>query len=633
MYQRTVFSAARRTHLSKRQIHPLFTCKACTTRLDLRRSLGTLPNIPLFQALKSHDPSSLAIVATEQRFTYGNLLADVLKSREEILRKAGDKPNALQGERIAFLSQNCYDWLVMLLSILASDAIAVPLNPSYPTSELKYVMDNSQAGMLITTVKYLNKTEALLNENLERTLILNVWEKIMTPAALSESVKLDGLDGGHGGLMLYTSGTTNRPKGVLIPQSALAAQAASLIQAWNYTPQDHLLHILPLHHIHGIVNALLTPLIAGSSVELQWRFKPDDVWRRLAAPFLPEGDPADKITFLNSVPTMYHRLLDIFPTMLLPIQQAAKKAVSTENLRLNVSGSASLPTPIKKGWETLTGGNVLLERYGMTEVGMALSCGLDFADRVDASVGWPLPSVDVRLVDTDTNEVIKPGEELDANGRPRQGEIQLRGPTLFTKYWANEVATKESFVDSDDGKGPWFKTGDIATRQLVEGSGKGTSGEWAKGPMYFIQGRQSVDIIKSGAEKISALEVERELLSLPQIKEAAVVGIPHQKWGEKLVAIVVLNAELAAKTGHKGYPWNAFDMWIALKPRLARHKIPMEMKVLHNELPRNAMGKSKSRHSSTEYWNIADSPFSPPVNKKQLIRDVFGDVSLRTGND
>lgn len=161
----------------------------------------------------------------------------------------------------------------------------------------------------------------------------------------------------------------------------------------------------------------------------------------------------------------------------------------------------------------LSGGNVLLERYGMTEAGMALSCGLNFNDRVDGSVGWPLPSVEVRLVDTTTHEVIEIGDELDVYGTEREGEIQLRGATLFQEYWRNAKATSEEFVQAEDAKGPWFKTGDVAVRRHVAGTGQSYQ-EWAKGPMYFIRGRKSVDIIKSGGEKISALEVERELLSL-----------------------------------------------------------------------------------------------------------------------
>ena len=219
------------------------------------------------------------------------------------------------------------------------------------------------------------------------------------------------------------------------------------------------------------------------------------------------------ITFLTVVPTIYNRFLSSFDKLSLPMQEAVKRALLPENLRLNISGSAALPTPTKKSWTELSGGNVLLERYGMTEVGMALSCGLDFRDRVDGSVGWPLPSVQVRLVDTETNEVIPLGQEVDGNGKEREGEIQLRGPTVFKEYWRNDKATSEEFVASDDTGGKWFKTGDIATRKTVDGTGQ-SGQDWSKGLMYFIRGRKSTDIIKSGGEKVSALEIERELLSL-----------------------------------------------------------------------------------------------------------------------
>jgi acyl-CoA synthetase (AMP-forming)/AMP-acid ligase II len=458
---------------------------------------------------------------------------------------------------------------------------------------------------LVATQKYADKAYDLLRAGLNTEPVLDIKEKIQVGATSSHPVSLEDLDGGRslGGMMLYTSGTTNRPKGVLIPQSALTAQAASLLEAWKYTPEDRLLHLLPLHHIHGTVNAIVTPILAGSSIEFMFPFNTDAVWNRLAAPFLPNSTTKSKITFLTAVPTIYNRLLSSFPSLRPKIQRAAKKGISPENLRLNISGSAALPTPTKQAWQDLSNGNVLLERFGMTEVGMAISCGLDFADRVDGSVGWPLPSVEARLVDTETNEVIKPGEELDANGREREGEIQLRGPTIFREYWANEKATKEAFVDSEDGKGKWFKTGDVATRRVVQNAGKGTSGEWARGPMYFIQGRLSVDIIKTGGEKVSALEVERELLSLPQITEAAVVGLPSEQWGQKVAAVVVLNPEVAAKTGRNGKPWGPMDMRRALKDRLASYKLPQEMKILDGPIPRNAMGK---------------------VNKKTLAKKVFG---------
>lgn len=143
---------------------------------------------------------------------------------------------------------------------------------------------------------------------------------------------------------------------------------------------------------------------------------------------------------------------------------------------------------------------------------MALSCGLDFKSRVDGSVGWPLPSVEARLVDTDTNEVIKAGQEKDSDGKDRHGDIQLRGPTVFKEYFRNPEATAKDFIEGEDGKGRWFKTGDVAIRKEVEGAGGAQ--DWTKGGMYFIQGRSSADIIKTGGEKVSALEVEREMLAL-----------------------------------------------------------------------------------------------------------------------
>lgn len=409
-----------------------------------------------------------------------------------------------------------------MLAIFASDAIALPLSPSFPTGELQYILDNSEAKMLLATEKYANKAEQVLKAGLQREPLFDIRQKLKKGAD-NASVQLEDLKHpASGGMMLYTSGTTNRPagafspiyknrpnikqKGVLIPDSAISAQATSLLKAWNYTPQDRLLHLLPLHHIHGVVNAILTPIFAGSSIEFMYPFNPDQVWRRLAAPFEPNS-PKSPITFLTAVPTVYNRLMTSFTTLPSDIQSAAKQGISPSNLRLNISGSAALPTPTKTRWTSLSNGNVLLERFGMTEVGMAISCGLDPKDRVDGSVGWPLPGVQARLVDTETDEIIPLNSD-------REGEIQLRGETIFHSYWGNEKATTESFVSADDGGKPWFKTGDVARRQLIEGAGSGSSGERAKGPMYFIQGRKSVDIIKTGGEKISALEVEREMLSL-----------------------------------------------------------------------------------------------------------------------
>jgi malonyl-CoA/methylmalonyl-CoA synthetase len=395
----------------------------------------------------------------------------------------------------------------------------------------------------------------------------------------------------------------------------VTSQSKSLMQAWDYSPKDHLLHVLPLHHIHGIINAIITPLFAGSTIEFLFPFNSDAVWARLAAPFMPHGKTTEKITFFTVVPTVYNRLLSTHKGLQSEMQEAARKAISPENLRLNISGSAALPTPTKLAWAELSKGNILLERYGMTEVGMALSCGLGNSDRVDGSVGWPLPSVQVRLVDTESNEVIESGEELDENGKERDGEIQLRGPTIFKEYWDNEKATLEAFTNDEDGQGPWFKTGDIAVRRPVASAGNGIQ-EWATGPLYFIRGRKSADIIKTGGEKVSALEVERELLSLPEIAEAAVVAVPSGKWGQKVGAVLVLKPE---QTGKGGKKWGPMDMRRALRDRLANYKIPQIMRIV-DEIPRNAMGKGRLQ-SSQSTWN----PLTIIVNKAQLVKVVFSD--------
>lgn len=392
----------------------------------------------------------------------------------------------------------------------------------------------------------------------------------------------------------------------MLSSSNINFQARSLVEAWEYSPSDYLLHVLPLHHIHGTVNALLTPLYAGCTIEFTFPFNPDYVWKRLASPFLSRPSSiADKpITFFTAVPTIYNRLLRSYHLLDEEIREAGQKAISPENMRLNISGSAALPVPVKAAWSALSNGNILLERYGMTEVGMALSGGLALVDRVDGSVGWPLPHVEVRLVDLDTGKVI-PSDEGDAtNDLPQEGEIQLRGPTVFPEYWQNPEATQEGFVESGDGKGNWFKTGDVAFRKLVDGAGTGLQ-PWAKGPAYFIRGRSSIDIIKTGGEKVSALEIERELLSLPQVAEAAVFGVDSDQWGQKVAAVIVLTP--AGETGGRGgKAWGIMDMRRALKDRLVNYKIPQELKVV-DRIPRNAMGKGECNNSDKTNFVLRES--------------------------
>ncbi|KAH6650914.1 hypothetical protein F5144DRAFT_598331 [Chaetomium tenue] len=571
---------------------------------------STLPRLPVFEAIARHDPNSIAVIHSNsgRRFRYGELLGDVCKVRNRLYETAGR--DDIDGERIAFLVENSYDYVVTLLAILAAKSIAVPLSPAFPAPELQYILNHSEALMLLSSAKFASKAGDVLKTELDVEPAYLQLDKFQGNG-VHEKVTLDKSSAGAAGMMLYTSGTTNRPKGVLLPQSVMTAQAKSLLQAWEYSPSDHLLHVLPLHHIHGTINAIFAPLFAGSTIEFLFPFNADAVWRRFAAPFLTPDQThnADsphhqhrKITFFTAVPTIYARLLTTHRTLPPDMQSATRTAISPANLRLAISGSAALPTPTKRAWSDLSGGNVLLERFGMTEVGMALSCGLAVADRADGAVGWPLPGVEARLVDVDTHQVIERGAERDRDGRERVGEIQLRGATIFAEYWRNPEATAKEFVDSKDGRGQWFKTGDVAVRRAVDGAGRSTSPtqrDWARGDhLYFILGRRSADIIKSGGEKVSALEVEREMLALPQVAEVAVLAVPSGKWGQKVGAVVIVDREHLPEGR-----WSPLEMRRALKGRLASYKIPQVLKVV-DHIPRNAMGK---------------------INKKLLVKEIFQD--------
>lgn len=584
------------------------TTRSLTTTMT-RSSMAPLRKSPFIDAIEKHDPESTAVIhsLSGRSFNYGSLLHDVAVRKEQLLKDTSKDDESIVGERIAFLVENSYDYTVTLLACLASNAIAVPLAPSFPAAELRYILNHSEALAVVHSAKYSKLAQEVLSEGVDHAPLRVAVAKIKQGAPLSSPPALSSSSRpatNEGGMMLYTSGTTAKPKGVLLPTSVLAAQAQSLIEAWKYTPDDHLLHVLPLHHIHGTVNALLTPLLAGSTIEFMFPFNVDNVWKRFAAPFLNGNSQQRKpITFFTVVPTVWSRMLQSHPDLPNDLRSAADEAVQRKHLRLNISGSAALPTPTKKAWTSLSSGNVLLERYGMTEVGMALSCGLDDADRIDMSVGWPLPMVQARLVDTDTGSIIE--GEVKEGEKERSGEIQLKGPTIFKEYWRNPEATRKEFTE--DG---WFKTGDIAIRKSVaNGAGQGQSGTWATGPAYFIQGRKSADIIKTGGEKVSALEIERELLSLPEVQECAVVALPSEAWGQKAAAVVVLSekgksAGRKRRNSEEAQPWSAMDMRRALKDKLVAYKIPHDMKVV-DAIPRNAMGK---------------------VNKKELVPAVFGDL-------
>ena len=371
-------------------------------------------------------------------------------------------------------------------------------------------------------------------------------------------------------MILYTSGTTGRPKGVVTTHGNLEHQIESLVAAWGWRADDRILHVLPLHHTHGIVNALLCALWSGASCVMLPRFDAAEVWRRLA------GDPRGGITLFMAVPTVYAKLVAAWEAARTVERRAWSAAAS--RLRLMVSGSAALPVALFARWREITG-QILLERYGMTEIGMALSNPLD-GERVAGAVGAPLPGVEVRLVNeegepvpalaagaaTRTGESSRPTASETGGQAPAgpageiSGELEVRGPGVFLEYWRRPEETQAAFHDG------WFRTGDEAA--LDHG-------------VYRILGRRSVDILKTGGYKVSALEIEATLAEHPAIAECAVVGLDDPEWGQRIAAAAVLRPGA-------GLTLDALRAWAG--ERLAPYKLPTRLRLL-DALPRNALGK------------------------------------------
>jgi len=498
----------------------------------------TIRQLPLIAAVESHGEWLAVVDAEGRQFTYAELLA----ASESVARWLLDREGLagaqdLDEERVALMIPSGFAYVAALLGVWRAGGVAVPLCVTHPAPELAYVLDDTGATAVLAHRDILDPVAGLAAE---RGADLGLVPDILAPApdAGSEGARhLPGITGGRRALILYTSGTTGRPKGAVSTHASLAANIEALVEAWGWEPNDRILHVLPLHHTHGIVNALLCALWTGATCEMRLRFDAEAVWQRLAA---------GGITLFMAVPTIYRKLELAWDST--PEDERDVMTAGAGRLRLMVSGSAALPVSLFERWKDI-GDHTLLERYGMTEIGMALSNPLE-GERRAGSVGRPLPGVEIRLVDSAGNEV------AETNGAT--GEIEVRGPAVFLEYWGRPSETEASFHDG------WFRTGDEAI--LEEGA-------------YRILGRQSVDIIKTGGFKVSALEIEGVLREHPEIDECAVVGVPDPEWGEAVCAALVGPSDLTR---------DELRNWAA--DRLARYKIPARVKRVP-ELPRNVMGK------------------------------------------
>ncbi len=459
------------------------------------------------------------------------------------------------GDRVAALVEKSPAAIELYLGTILAGGAFLPLNPGYTPDEVDFFIRDARPWAFVVdpgrqeslagtpamaTVPAVATLDSSGDGSLEQFGRENEERSGFRPAARKE----DDL-----AAILYTSGTTGRPKGAMLTHANLSTNALTLADCWRFTSRDVLVHALPIFHTHGLFVATNVALVAGAAVEFLPEFGAEAVLACMR-----------RATVLMGVPTFYSRLLE-HPEL----------GEAASGMRLFISGSAPLPVSVHEAWRIATG-QAILERYGMTETGMNTSNPCH-GERRAGTVGTPLPGITVRLGAAGGG---RDGGDSPA-GDGAIGILEVAGPNVFPGYWMNEEATARDFTD--DG---YFVTGDIAR---IDDDGYVT-----------IVGR-SGDVVISGGFNIYPSEVERVIDAAPGVREVAVVGVPHHDLGEAAVAVVVRDSD-GTDTGT-----SAEAILAHAAERLARYKQPRRI-VFRDNLPRNAMGKVLKKRLTEEFAKL-----------------------------
>ncbi len=443
------------------------------------------------------------------------------------------KDRGLQaGDRVTVQIDKSPEGVFLYLACLRAGLVYHPLNTAYQRSELEYFLSDAKPSALVCSGPYFDTMSSLAEQ--QGIAHLFTLEEDGSGSLLDQSQGYDesfntvARAADDMAALLYSSGTTGRPKGIMLSHGNLSANALSLVDAWGFSSSDVLLHALPIFHVHGLFVAINCALMSHCKMLYLPRFDVATVMEKLA-----------QSTVMMGVPTFYTRLL--------AQQDFGKEQCS--NVRLFISGSAPLLEETFRDFEQRTG-HVILERYGMSETGMNTSNPL-LGERKAGTVGPPLPDIQIRIVD-DSCKVLAQGDI---------GDLQVKGPNVFTGYWNMPEKTLEDFTA--DG---FFNTGD--------------KGQIDEDGYLSIVGR-SKDMLISGGLNVYPKEIELVIDDVAGVLESAIIGVPHPDFGEAVVAVVV--PEAGASPGRE-------DIVAVCKNTLANYKIPKAV-VLVEELPRNTMGK------------------------------------------
>lgn len=435
------------------------------------------------------------------------------------------------GDRVSVQVEKSVVALALYLGCLRGGFVFHPLNTGYKEHELAYFLGNAEPTLMVCDSRDQATLQPLCSQAGVTTLLTLDADGSGTLsealAAVTQEAEVAELDGNALAALLYSSGTTGTPKGIMLSHENLRSNAASLVEGWGFTERDVLLHALPIFHVHGLFVALGCVFLSGASMRWLAGFNLDEVMAELP-----------NATTMMGVPTYYTRLLGN--------PQFGRDSVA--NIRLFISGSAPLLLETFEEFEARTGHRIL-ERYGMTETNMNTSNPLH-GERRGGTVGLPLPGVEVRITD-DSDQPLAVGEI---------GNLQVRGDNVFKGYWKMPEKTAEDFTA--DG---FFNTGD--------------KGQLSHDGYVAIVGRAK-DMVISGGLNIYPKEIELLVDELPGVAESAVIGLPHADFGEAVVAVVVGSAEATDEA----------TIIAALKAQISAFKVPKRV-VFVDQLPRNTMGK------------------------------------------
>jgi malonyl-CoA/methylmalonyl-CoA synthetase len=500
-------------------------------------------NSNIYTLFQSRFPADKASVFLEHE--RGSLLYSHIEQETGQLTGLLRQLGVTKGDRVIVQVDKSAEAVLLYMACLRAGAIFIPLNTAYTAEELRYFIGDAKPqvivcrpqdqDIIVSCASELNVPHVMtLDENGSGTLL-----EAKEDAPLS--AEIEACEKNDIACILYTSGTTGRPKGAMLSHDNLASNANVLHSYWHWQEGDVLLHALPIFHVHGLFVALHCALLNGSKVIFLSKFTLHAIKENLP-----------RSTVMMGVPTFYVRLLD----------DPEFDKEMCKNMRLFIAGSAPLLAETFKEFERVSGHRIL-ERYGMTEAGMITSNPYD-GDRVPGTVGFPLPEVSARVAD-DTGHEIARGEV---------GILEIKGPNVFQGYWCMPEKTAEEF--RQDG---FFITGDMAT---MDDDGRIT-----------IVGRAK-DLVISGGYNVYPKEVENAIDEMDGVKESAVIGVPHPDFGEGVTAVIVTEGTTVITED---------QVTDFLRDKIARFKQPQKIFFM-DELPRNTMGKVQKKALRDSYQNI-----------------------------